>query len=395
MVTPMAHEPGPRTPSTGLRPETIAVKAGRPSGGGQPLNVPIVAASTFTSARALGAGRHPDEEDGREYARDDGTQTWQALEEAVGALEGGIGVAFSSGMAAISAILDSVPTGARIVAPDDLYQGAARVLAEGVDRLGWQVKRLPTDATAQWLDHVPGADLIWLESPSNPLLEVADVPTICAAASAAGAVSVVDNTFATPLLQQPLALGATFSVHSATKFIGGHSDLMAGIVVTNDSRALAAVHERRLLGGAVPGALEAFLALRGLRTLPVRLERGQQTALELAQRLQAHRSVTRVRYPGLVDHPGHELALATLAGPGSMLSFELTGSATGTDVRLSRLKVITPATSLGGVETTIERRAKLAGQEHIPETLCRMSVGCEHVEDLWADIEQALGGSVA
>ncbi|MDA3039586.1 MAG: PLP-dependent transferase, partial [Actinomycetota bacterium] len=143
MVASMAHEPGPRTPPTGLRPETIAVKAGRPTGGGRPLNVPIVAASTFTSARALGAGRPADEEEGREYARGDGTETWEALEDAVGALEDGVAVAFSSGMAAISAILDSVPAGARIVAPDDLYQGAARVLADGVDRLGWHVRRLP------------------------------------------------------------------------------------------------------------------------------------------------------------------------------------------------------------------------------------------------------------
>ena len=390
---PVAHRPAVGGASA-LRPETLAVKAGRPTGGGQPLNVPIMTASAFTSARALSGGRSPEPGTEREYCRDDGTDTWVALEEAVGALEGGSALAFSSGMAAISAILDAVPAGARIVAPDDLYPGAARVLAVGVERLGWQVKRLPTAATDEWLTHIHGADLIWLESPSNPLLEIADIPALCKAAVTSGAVSVVDNTFATPLLQQPLALGATFAVHSATKFIGGHSDLMAGILVTNDDRALEAVTERRLLGGALPGALEAFLALRGLRTLPVRLERAQQTAIELAERLQAHRSVTLVRYPGLPNHPGHELAVATLAGPGSILSFELTGSATGADVRLSRLRLITPATSVGGVETTIERRAKLIGQEHLPETLCRLSVGCEHVEDLWADLQQALDGSV-
>jgi cystathionine gamma-synthase len=394
MVTEPSSRPGPTNAATGdLRPETIAVKAGRPTGGGQPLNVPIVAASTFVSGRALAAGRSPGPGADREYARGDGTDTWVALEEAIGALEGGRALAFSSGMAAISAILDAVPPQSRIVAPHDLYQGTARVLAAGARRLGWQVKLLPTSATDEWLAHVPGADLLWLESPSNPLLDIADVPVICRAASEAGVVTVVDNTFATPLLQQPLSHGATFAVHSATKLIGGHSDLMAGLLVTNDDDAFEAVSERRLLGGAVPGALEAFLALRGLRTLAVRLQRSQENAQELAERLRGHRTVTRVRYPGLSDHPGYELARSTLAGPGSMLSFEMTGSATGTDVRLSRLSLITPATSLGGVETTVERRAKLVGQEHLPETLCRLSVGCEHVEDLWDDLSRALDGA--
>jgi cystathionine gamma-synthase len=375
--------PDPTHPPTAppLRLETVAITAGRPGRPGAPVNHPITLASNYAS----GAGP--------EYARGDGTPTWVALEDAVGALEGGRAVSFSSGMAAVAAVLDSLPAHARVMIPDDCYQGVAILVADGEQTRHWNVLRLPTADTQAWLDALPGADLCWLESPSNPLLEIADVPTICAAARNAGVPVAVDNTFATPLLQRPLELGATYSVQSATKFIGGHSDLLCGIVICASDEAAAAVDRWRTYRGATPGALETFLALRGLRTLPVRLERSQATATELAHRLQEHRQVTRVRYPGLVDHPGHELARATMAGPGSVLSFEVRGSETSTDVRLSRLKIITPATSLGGVETLIERRAKLVGQEAIPPTLLRLSVGCEHVEDLWQDLDAALSGT--
>lgn len=365
-----------------LRPESVVVAAGRPHGTGQPINTPMVPASNFVS----GPGDH------REYSRQDATAGWEAFEGAIGELEGGDAISFASGMAAIRSVLDLVPNGATILAPSDLYQGVAMVLEEGVERLGWTVKRLGVGDTGAWVDALPKANFVWLESPTNPLLEIADIPKICAAAVAAGIPVAVDNTFATPLLQRPLELGATFSVHSATKFIGGHSDLLSGVVVTRHAPSAEAVRRRRTIGGATPGTLESFLALRGLRTLAIRLERSQDSALTLAQRLAEHRVVTKVRYPGLSDHPGHELAVQTMAGPGAVLSFEMTGSAIAADVRLSRLKLITPATSLGGVETTIERRAKLAGQEHIPPTLVRMSVGIEHVDDLWADLNQALDG---
>lgn len=368
-----------------LHPDTVAVAAGRPDRLGAPVNHGITLASSFAS----GAGP--------EYARGDSTDTWIALEEAVGALEGGRALAFSSGMAAISAVLDQLPAGANVVAPADVYQGVAKILSDGEQRYGWQVLRLPTADTQQWLDALPGADLVWLESPSNPTLEIADVPKICAAANRAGVPVAVDNTFATPLNQRPLESGAMFSVQSATKFIGGHSDLLSGIVTVSttlphSADAHAGVDSRRTFGGATPGALESYLALRGLRTLPLRLERSQSNAMTLARRLEQHRQVTRVRYPGLPSHPGHELANEILGGPGAMLSFELKGSATGADVRVSRLKLITPATSLGGVETLIERRNKLTGQEHVPPSLLRLSVGVEHVEDLWNDLEQSLSG---
>lgn len=367
-------------------PDTLAVTAGRPHRPGQPVNTPMIPVSNFDS----GAGP--------EYARGDGTDGWRALEDAVGVLEGGKALAFSSGMGAISALFDTLEPGAKIVMPDDCYQGTAIVAAEGADRLGWRILRLPTAATDRWVQAASGADFMWMETPSNPLLEVGDIEAVAAAAAKSGAPVAVDNTVATPLLQRPLERGATYSVHSATKFIGGHSDLLSGIVVCADNKAgwdgHAALERRRTYGGATPGTLESFLALRGLRTLPLRMERAQQNALILAERLADHRLVTTVRYPGLESHPDHELARRSLDGPGALLSFELVGSAVSTDVRLSKLQLIHRATSLGAVESCIERRAKLTGQEHLPPTLCRLSVGVEHVEDLWSDLAQAIDGLV-
>ena len=240
------------------------------------------------------------------------------------------------------------------------------------------------------------ADLLWLESPTNPLIDVADLTALCRAGREAGALVVVDNTFATPLGQQPLALGADLVLHSATKFIGGHSDLLTGIAVAASEELAARLVRRRQLAGATPGALEAFLALRGLRTLPVRLARAQESAGVLAARLLDHPAVERVRYPGLADDPGHALAARQMNGFGAMLSFEVRGGAAAADAVCRALRVVTNATSLGGVESTIERRAKLAGQEHIPPGLLRFSVGVEHVEDLWDDLSAALtAGDVA
>ncbi len=364
-----------------LRPETVAVAAGRPGAVGDPLNTPLTLASSFETG------------DGREYARGGGSPTWEALEEAVGALEGGQAVAFGSGMAAAASVLDQLPNEAHLIIPEDCYHGVGALVADGAKNRGWKVMRLPTSDTEAWVKAIPGADLCWVESPSNPLLEVADVPQICAAANAAGVPVAVDNTFPTPLRQRPLEIGATFSIQSATKFIGGHADLLCGLTITKNSEAVEALGRWRTLRGATPGSLETFLALRGLRTLGVRLDRSEQTATELANRLQEHRQVTRVRYPGLANDPGYQLAKRDLGGPGAVLSFEIRGSATSTDIRLSRLRVITPATSLGGVESLIERRAKSEGQNHLPPTLLRLSVGCEHVEDLWADLDAALSGT--
>ena len=218
---------------------------------------------------------------------------------------------------------------------------------------------------------------------------MADLPALCAAGRRAGTIVGVDNTFATPLLQQPLAFGADVVVHSATKFIGGHSDLLSGIAIARDQALAGRIRHRRGMTGATPGALEVFLALRGLRTLALRLDRGQANAAELARRLDEHPAVSRVRYPGLPRDPGHRTAAAQMTGFGAVLAFEVADAPTA-DRLCDHLCVIVHATSLGGVESTIERRGKLPGQGHVPPGLLRLSVGCEHIDDLWNDLSSAL-----
>jgi cystathionine gamma-synthase len=248
----------------------------------------------------------------------------------------------------------------------------AEIAAEGVRAHRWRVERLAA-TDPRWLERVSEADLLWLESPSNPLLEVADLAAICAVSRRPGTRVVVDNTFATPLLQRPLELGADVVVHSATKLIGGHSDLLLGAAVTGDPGQLAALRAARGRNGATPGALEAFLALRGARTLSLRLRQAQESARRLAERLASHPAVTRVRYPGF----------------GTIVSFELE-DATRADRACARTQIVRHATSLGGIETSMERRAVHPGQEHIPAGLIRLSVGCEDLEDLWGDLDGAL-----
>jgi cystathionine gamma-synthase len=374
-------------PAIGLRPETAVICAGRPGhAASEPLNVPVVLASNFHASITAAPGA----EDGvRSYARTDATPTWEALERAVGQVEGGHAVAFASGMAAVAAVLDLLPAGARIVAPKDCYFGVGELLADGQQQGRWAVDRVDLTDTASVQAAVAGADLLWLETPSNPLLDIADLPALCAAGRYAGALVGADNTFATPLLQRPLALGADVVVHSATKFIGGHSDLLSGITIARDQALAERLRHRRGLSGASPGALEAFLALRGLRTLALRLDRGQRNASELARRLDKHPAVSRVRYPGLPGDPGHHTAAAQMTGFGAVLAFEVADAPTAD--RLCRaVRIIVPATSLGGVETTIERRSKLPGQGHVPAGLLRLSAGCEHVDDLWNDLKSAL-----
>lgn len=357
--------------------ETICVSAGRTvERPGEPLNVPLVMASSFRSGGDL------------EYSRNDGTPTWAALETAVGLLEGGLATAYASGMGAAAAIVDLLPAGARVVIPSDSYTAVRQLAA--ARRLAVELVDLTdTDAT---LAAAAGADLLWLESPTNPMMDVADLPALCGAAREAGTLVAVDNTFATPLLQNPLALGADVVMHSGSKYIGGHADLLIGLTVAEDEELAARLRQHRVLSGATPGGLEAFLAARGLRTMALRVRQGQESAGELARRLAAHPAVTRVRYPGLPTDPGHARAAKQMSGFGAMLAFEVAGGAATADAVCAALSVVNAATSLGGVESTIERRAKLAGQEHVPESLLRLSVGCEHVEDLWADLDAALEG---
>lgn len=380
----MVSQPsGPAGRRPARRPQTALIAAGRPADEpGQPLNVPIVMASNFRAGNLGESG-------GREYSRDDATPGWEALEEVVGELEGGEAVAFASGMGAASAVFDLMPVGARVVAPTDCYAGVHALLADGQRHGRWHVDLVDVTDTAAAATAARRADLVWLESPTNPLLDIADLPALCAAAREGGAVVAVDNTFATPLLQQPIALGAHVAMHSATKFLGGHSDLLLGVAVAGSPELGERLRRRREVAGAVPGALETFLALRGLRTMALRLEQGQRSAAELARRLAGHPAVTRVRYPGLADHPGHAQAAAQMAGFGAVLGFEVQ-TAAAANTLCDSVRVIRSATSLGGVESTIERRAKVPGQEHLPPGFLRLSVGCEHIEDLWDDLTGAL-----
>jgi len=328
--------------------ESWVVSAGRDRRPGSPLNVPPWPASNFV------LGEH------RAYSRDDGTPGWEALEEIVVAL------------------------------PDDCYQGVAGLAKAGQSRGRWTVQRLAVTDTAGWIGMCGAADLIWLESPSNPLLTVADLDAICAAPRKRGAILGVDNTFATPLNQRPLPLGADVSVQSVTKFIGGHSDLLGGVATVRDANLLAALRQARELAGATPGTLEAFLAVRGSRTLALRLERAQRNAMTLAERLSRHPNVTLTRYPGLASHPTHDAARRQLKGFGTIISFDVRGAVPAADAVCSGLKLIQHATSLGAVESTIERRASIPGQEHLPPTLLRLSVGIEAIGDLWTDLDRAL-----
>jgi cystathionine gamma-synthase len=359
-------------------PETWLIAAARNRVEGEPLNVPAVFASNFYL---------PHE---RVYSRSDGTATTDALEELLGGLEGGRALAFASGMAAVSAVFHRLPVGSRLAVPDDPYHGVAGIVAEGEAQGRWSVDRLDQADTAAWIDATQVCDLVWLESPENPLITVADLPAICGAPRPPTTLVGVDSTFATPLNQQPLDYGADVVMHSATKFIGGHSDLLAGALMTRRDDLYDEFHHRRLLYGATIGGMEAFLTIRGARTLGLRLEKAQSNAMELAQRLESDPRIVRVRYPGLPSHETHDAAKSFMTGFGAMLSFETDGDAARCDAALGRLELVNHATSLGGVETTVERRASLAGQQRIPPTLVRMSVGCEHVDDLWADLDQAL-----
>jgi cystathionine gamma-synthase len=345
-----------------VKPETWLVVAGRPAPvPGAPLNTPLIAASTYL----LGSERI--------YSRNEATEGWEAFEAMLGGLEGGDAVAFSSGMAACAAVLGELPTAGHLVLVDDCYQGVAAIADAGARSHNWRVERLSA-TDPRWTQRASEADLLWIESPSNPLLEVADLAEICGAPRRAGTRVVVDNTFATPLLQRPLRLGADVVVHSATKLIGGHSDLLLGAAVTADPGEAAVLREVRGRNGATPGMLECFLALRGARTLALRLRRAQTSAQQLTARLDSHPAVVRVRYPGF----------------GTIVSFELMDAAAA-DRACCKTRIIRHATSLGGVETSMERRSAQPGQEHIPQGLIRISVGCEDPEDLWSDLDAAIG----
>jgi len=372
-----------------MKLETLAVHAGRePDPATGALREPIHLATTFERGPD---GNYPH---GYSYSRS-GNPNRSALEQAVAALEGGHdAVAFASGSAATLAVFTLAASGGRVVCSSDCYHGTAKQLREILPRWGGSVEFVDTtdlDATRQALQ--PGATLLWVETPSNPLLRVSDLAALAELAHARGALLGCDNTFASPVLQQPLALGADLVMHSTTKYLGGHSDVLGGILVAREAGSLLErLRDFQGTGGGVPSPFDCWLLLRSLPTLPLRVRQQAANALAVARFLATDQRVEHVHYPGLESHPGHALAgRQMLGGYGAVVSFQVPGEAPQALAVAARTKLFTRATSLGGVESLIEHRASVEGPlSRTPPNLLRMSIGLEHEADLIADLDQAL-----
>jgi len=330
---------------------------------------------------------------GYRYARE-ANPTQTRLEEALAAMDGGEGaLAYASGIAAGAALAQALPTGARIVLTDDSYYAFRLLARDFLERFGFTCDLVPLrdlDAVARALE-TPAA-LVWAETPSNPLLTITDIRAVAEMAHGAGARLLVDGTFGTPALQRPLELGADVVLHSTTKYLGGHTDVLGGALVFRHKDELfeATLHARRVLGG-VASPFNAWLVLRGARTLAARMRVHSENGVRVASFLEGHPAVTRVHYPGLPSHPGHQVARRQMSDFGGMLSFEVAGGKEVAIEVVRRVKVFVRATSLGGVESLIEHRWSTEGPgSTTPEALIRVSVGLEHAEDLVEDLEQAL-----
>ncbi len=363
--------------------------AGRPRiSVGNPVNHGISLSSTYFADPAENS-----DEPALDYGRS-GNATWAALESALGELEGGRARIFSSGMAAATALVDLLPPRTEQLPQFSIgrggYYGVTALLRQRAERGHLQLSEVDLMDPAATIAALQPGGILWLESPSNPLLEVADLPTLIAAAQAIGAITVVDNTLATPLGQQPLQLGADIVLHSATKAISGHSDLLLGAVVTQSVDLDQQIMAHRRLTGAIASPFDAFLALRGLRTLAVRRDRAQENAAALATALAAHPLISRVRYPGLPTDPHHERAKAQLRGFGSIIAIDLPSAELARRL-ISGCRLWTSATSLGAVESMIERRRRHPAEPtSVPAGLVRLSVGIEDGEDLWGDLAHSL-----
>lgn len=381
-----------------LSAETVVVAAGRPPRErDEPVNPPIVLSSTYFGTGALGDGD-------RGYGRYS-NPTWDPFEEALGQLEGSElpGLLYASGLAAVSSALSLLPAGGVLVMPSHSYAGSL-VMATELAQKGFLELRTvdiaDTDAVkAQLAPQGPDAKaarMLWLESPTNPMLGIADIRELTAAAHQVGAIVVTDNTFSTPLVQQPLSLGSDVVLHSVTKYLAGHSDVVLGALVTSNPDIRAALLHHRIIHGGIAGPFEAWLALRGLRTLALRVERSQASAAVLAERLSTHPLIENMRFPGLPTDPGHERAKTQMTGFGSIVCVQIApvaglSGADAADKLVRALQLWLPATSLGGVESLIERRRRHAAEPlSVPDNLVRLSVGIENIEDLWADLKQAL-----
>lgn len=372
------------------RVETIAVHAGVSVDRGTAAVSPSIALST-TFERAAD-GTYPF---GYIYSRGKNPNR-DALEESVRALEGGeVAAAFSSGSAATAAIFQALSPGEHVIAPHDGYYGTGKQLREIFVPWGLAVSFVDLSDVAQVESALrPTTRLIWVETPSNPLQKITDIEAVAAIAHRSGALLACDNTCATPILQRPFELGADLIMHSATKYIGGHSDILGGVVVARvQDEVFDRIRNIQTSSGAVPSPFECWLTLRSIRTLPYRMRAHSTNALQVARFLQEHPLVEAVHYPGLEEHPDHSIASRQMTLPGGMLSFQVRGGAREALAVAGRVKVITHATSLGSVESLIDHRASVEGPAtRSPQNLLRLSVGLEHPEDLIEDLAQALEG---
>ena len=374
--------------------ETLAVHAGQEA---DPVTgavmEPIVLATTF-------AQPEPGKPRGFEYSRS-GNPTRAALERCLAALEGGdVAFAFASGSAAATTLLHTLRPGDHVVCGDDVYGGTYRLFTAVMRPLGIvttfvDLRRLENLEAAL----TPHTRMVWLESPTNPLLRLVDIRAAARLTTAKGIPLVIDNTFASPALQRPLDLGATVVLHSTTKYINGHSDVVGGALVTREGELATRIKFLQNAIGAVPSPMDCYLVLRGVKTLPIRMQRHAETAAELARRLEQVAGVRRVHYPGLASHPQHELARRQMRSGGGMMSVELDGELAEARRFLGALRLFTLAESLGGVESLAEHPALMTHASIPPDVratlgigdaLVRLSVGLEHVDDLWADLEGAL-----
>lgn len=372
-----------------LRPGTLAVHAGNeadPATGA--VAPPIHLATTFRHGPA------GERLAGYEYQRE-GNPTNDRLREALVALEGGAtALTFASGMAAMTTALESLPAGSRVLFPDDCYSGLRMLFNEFLPQRGLVIETVDmADLDAVRAACATPLTVLWIETPSNPLLKVSDIAALAEIGHAAGALVVADNTFATPLLQRPLALGADIVMHSTTKYFGGHSDVLGGaLVFARDDAFARHVAHRLHVTGAVLAPFSAWLILRGCRSLGARMAMHCANARKLATFLEAHPAVARVNWPGLPTHPGHAIAAAQMRDFGAMLSIELHGGRDAALAVAGKLRVFTNATSLGGCESLVEHRASVEGANpRSPQNLLRISVGLEDGDDLVADFAQALG----
>ena len=372
-----------------MKIETLAVHAGIATDSRTgAVTPPIHLSTTFERAQD---GTYPQ---GYVYGRSN-NPTRAALESCLGQLEGAAAAAaFSSGSAATAAVFQSLAAGDHVIAPEDVYHGTAGLLRDIFAR--WSLESTFVDMTdiAQVQDAVrPNTKLVWVETPSNPLLKVTDIAAVSSIAHEAGALCACDNTWATPVLQRPLELGADLTVHATTKYLGGHADVLGGAVLTSfDGDFFDRVRGVQTAYGAVPSPFDCWLVLRGVRTLPLRMRAHADNAERIAAFLSDHPRVEAVHYPGLADHIGHDVAARQMSRFGGMLSFQVKGGQEAAMDVAARVELFTRATSLGGTESLIEHRASIEGpQSRTPENLLRVSVGIEDAGDLIADLAQALG----